>query len=245
MRNYWLKIILGALAVFAVGMAGISATRAVLRKAHGVAEGTDPISIPLSLFPFRVGGTRVGTFDRIVLLRKSPNQVSGIDLRVRITDTMALRSLKDCALLANLPQGAGGVRAVDNVDFVCVRGDSTPFPAESVGHVTLLPGHHRVPLLVSREIAAALRKDDASARAQQMADSISGAADRTADSTEEAMSRMSDSLSAMADRMADSITALHEARADSVRASALRTADSVRRRARVIRDSVRAALHPR
>jgi hypothetical protein len=238
MRNYWLKIVLGALAVFALGMAGISVVRAIARKARGVAEGTDPISIPLAFIPFRLDGERLGTFDRIVLLRKAPHQVSGVDLRIRLTDTAAARRLEGCALFAELPHAPGGGHTVQDVEFRCIRGGSAAFPAESVGQVTLLPGGRRLTLLVPPDLAAELHHADAGARAERMADSISASAERTSDSLDEAMSRLSDSLA----RIADSVTALHEHRADSIRRAALRTADSVRRRLRAYRDTVRAEL---
>jgi hypothetical protein len=47
MRNYWLRIVLGAAAIFIVGMIGVSLVRGGIAKVNSVVEGDGPITIPL------------------------------------------------------------------------------------------------------------------------------------------------------------------------------------------------------
>ena len=61
MRNYWLKILLGALGIFAIGMIGVSLVRGGIAKVHSVVEGDGPITIPLGLIPFVLRGSGSAT----------------------------------------------------------------------------------------------------------------------------------------------------------------------------------------
>jgi hypothetical protein len=234
MRAYWIKIALGALGVFAVGMLLITITRRVVRRVRTVAESSDPITIPLAFVPFRLDGNRLGTFDRAVLIRKAPNEVAELHLAVTLADSTGLGRLKDCALLARL--GTRRQRGVEfsDADFACVPADSAAARgAERFGEVAFDHGAVTVPLFVPADVAHRLRQDVANVRgdtATDAADSIANAADR-----------MADSIGDAASRMADSIATFHVRRADSVRETALRRADSVRRQAARLRDSIRAA----
>ena len=48
MRNYWLKILLGALGVFAVGMIGVTIVRSGIAKVNSVVHS--PIEIETGIF---------------------------------------------------------------------------------------------------------------------------------------------------------------------------------------------------
>ena len=51
MRSYWLRMIFGALAVFAIGMVGVSMIRRGRAKVTEVMAGTGPLTIPLPFVP--------------------------------------------------------------------------------------------------------------------------------------------------------------------------------------------------
>ena len=235
MRTYWIKIVLGALGVFAVGMVLITITRHGITKAKRVAESSDPIRIPLAFVPFRLGGNRLGTFDRAVLIRKSPKEVTALDLAVTLTDSASAGRLAGCGLFARLLQEQHRGVEFSDADFTCLSPDSAAaHGAERFGEVTFEPGHLTLPLFVPAEVARRLRKGMAEIHAETASD--------TADSIADAADRMADSISEAASRAADSIATLHEHRADSIRERALRKADSVRRQAARLRDSIRAAV---
>ena len=61
MRTYWLRILLGALAVFAVGMIGVTFARRTRDKVNAVVTGSGPLSIPLPFVPFELEGSKLGT----------------------------------------------------------------------------------------------------------------------------------------------------------------------------------------
>ncbi len=234
MRTYWFRIVLGALGVFAVGMVVLTVARKAISGMRAVARSSDPITIPLALVPFRLDGDRLGTFDRAVLIRKSPHEVSAVDLTVKLADSASASRLNGCALLARFnpkPKGDGG--EFTDADFTCVPPDSaTAHGAEAFGGVAFQPGGLNLPLFVPAEVARHFHRHMIDLSTDDAADSISDAADRKADSIGDAASRL-----------ADSIGALPEHRADSVRESAQRLADSIRRRAQHLRDSIRAAVH--
>ena len=245
MRTYWLKIAIGALAVFAVGMAFRAAFLAVKARVRAVARSSDPISIPLAFVPFRLEGERLGTFDRAVLIRKSPKQVSSIRLGVKLTDSAASSRLSGCDLLAHLtPDRHGPGVEFNDAEFTCVKGDSVAaHGAERFGEVGFEPGDFSLALYVPSDVARDLRREWSSgshpdpaeaARAEAIGDSIAAAAERMGDSIGEAAARFGDSMSRVG-----------ELRGDSIAKAARRHADSVRRNARHLRDSLRALHGPR
>jgi hypothetical protein len=229
MRAYWLKIVLGALGVFVVGMVVVAMGRSLRAKASVMAHTDSPITIPIPFVPFQVDGERVGTFERIVIRRKSPHDVSGVDLAVKLDDPRAAARLAGCHLLAKLnAAGAhGDAFTIHDAAFSCLHGDADS--VEQIGVVHLASGDS-VPLVVDTAVAAQIRKEGAGNRAEAAADSIA-----------EAASALADSISDAADRAADSVEQSHQQAADSLRRTMLRRADSVRERARALRDSIRRA----
>lgn len=225
MRNYWIRIVLGALGVFAAGMALIFVARRVIAKARTVAQTSNPITIPLAFVPFRLDGSRLGTFDRAVLIRKSPKEMSALHLSVKLADSAGAARLAGCGLLARFTERrTGGGAVLTDADFTCVKPDSVAPPgAEPFGRVVFQPGDLTAPLFVPADVARRLRGDLVDIRVDASVDSITGAADSVADA---------------AGRAADSM-----GEADSIREAALRMADSMRRRAHLLRDSIRASLH--
>ena len=102
MRNYWLKILFGALGVFAIGMIGVSIVRGGIAKVHSVVEGDGPITIPLGLIPFVLSGEQLGNLDHVTLLRDSPSRVSEVELEVNLWDSLLAQGLSGCRLAANI-----------------------------------------------------------------------------------------------------------------------------------------------
>jgi hypothetical protein len=245
MRTYWLKIALGALAVFAFGMAFRAVFLAVKARVRAVAQSSDPISIPLAFVPFRLEGERLGTFDRAVLIRKSPKKVTSVRLGVKLTDSAASARLSGCDLLAHLtPDRHGAGAEFTDAEFTCVKGDSVEVHgAERFGEVDFEPGDLSLALYVPSDVARDLRREWSSgshsdraeaARAEAIGDSIAAAAER-----------MGDSISEAAARFGDSMSRVGALRGDSIAKAARRHADSVRKSAHHLRDSLRALHGPR
>jgi hypothetical protein len=221
MRNYWLRILLGAFGIFAVGLIGVTLVRGAHRKIHSVVEGSGPITIPLGLIPFVLAGERLGNLDHVTLNRESPSRVSSVELGVDLADTLLAQGLAGCRLAANF-EGDSSDHGVNirvnrnhNNAFRCVAEDSASPDLIEYGVAIFQPGDVEVPLLLPAEVVTELQSLD-------FGDDSSRAG-------------ASDSSPGMTVPNADSIRA-DVARqlklADSVRSSATRFADSVRKEAR-------------
>jgi hypothetical protein len=230
MRTYWLRIVLGALGIFAVGMVVLTAVRATRSRVRSVAQTSDPITIPLPFVPFRIDGTRVGTFQRIVLNRDAPEDLRSVDLHVDLGDLAAVERIQQCkGILADLKHNAGAHgAALTDARFACVHDDSVQAQLEQFGQVHVVPGDRTVPLLVPPDMAAELRREMIQMRARRGDDSLAVRAESIATEAE----RTADSIGEAASHLADSITQFHERRADSIRRSALRRADSALRQSK-------------
>jgi hypothetical protein len=216
MRNYWLKILMGALGIFAVGMIGVSLVRGGIAKVHRVVEGSDPITIPLGLIPFVLAGERLGNLDQVTLERDSPSRVTAVKLAVDLSDSLLARGLSGCRLAANFEGDSSdsGVNIQVGRDkqgaFRCVAAsDSTPPDLVEYGVAIFRPGDVEVPLLLSTDIVSELQSldfghDSASAG---MGDSLPNINTDSIKADVERQVMGSDSIKSITRRFADSIRA--------------------------------------
>ncbi len=168
MRNYWLKILLGAFGVFAVGMIGVTIVRSGIAKVNSVVEGSGPITIPLGLVPFVLAGERLGKLDRVTLERESPTHVSSVELSIDLTDSLLAQGLAGCRLVANLEgdgqeQGVNirvGREGTERNSFSCLPADSVPEDLVEYGVAIFNPGEIEVPLLLPLELVTELQSLD-------------------------------------------------------------------------------------
>lgn len=244
MRTYWLKILLGAAAVFAVGMIGITLVRGGMDRVHSLVQGDGPITIPLGLVPFIIEGERLGKLDHVTLVRETPSRVSSVELEVTLGDSLLAAGLAGCRLAANLEgnrQGPGvqvrAGRSGPNA-FWCISGDTVPSDLVEYGHALLQPGEVTVPLYLPLDLVTELQQLDFGHQtdepvSQVEADSIAEAVERQVDSIERSVSRQLESLELQRDSRVDSLTRTARRFADSVRTEALRRVDSAQRARRV------------
>ena len=156
MRNYWFKIVLGALGIFAVGMIGVTIVRSGIAKVNSVVHSDEPITIPLGLVPFALAGERLGKLDHVTLYRESPDHVSEVELTVNLADSLLAQGLSECRLVADIEgdkheRGVNirvGKDSTDENAFSCLTGDSTPPDFEEYGTAIFNPGEVEVPLLL-------------------------------------------------------------------------------------------------
>lgn len=238
MRNYWFRILAGAFGIFALGMIGVTLARSGIAKVSSVMESSDPVSIPLSFFPFVLNGERLGKLQELVILRDAPRQVRAVELEVDLGDSLVAQGLRGCRLVANFEsdpdsgsQGFNIRASPDNKHaFSCLAGDSTPPELVEFGEAIFEPGEVRVPLLVQAELVKELHESlaaDSTAVAEARADSITELAELKSDSAVEAVIRSADSMGRAGRRLGDSLRAAALRHADSVRAEVNRMADSV------------------
>ncbi|HEX6091392.1 MAG TPA: hypothetical protein VFZ13_14650 [Gemmatimonadales bacterium] len=110
MRGYWLKIALGAAAIFAVGMIIVSAFDAGRRNVEAVVEGTGPITFPLAFIPLNLDGAKVGTLRRVTVYRDSLQQPTRIEATISMGDTAGLARLAGCVLAIDSADASGNIR---------------------------------------------------------------------------------------------------------------------------------------
>ncbi len=221
MRNYWLKILLGALGIFAIGMIGVSLVRGGVAKVSSVVEGDGPITIPLGLIPFVLGGERLGKLNHVTLNRESPSNVSDVELSIDLSDSLVAQGLSGCRLVANLEDDKAdrgvNIRVGQKAEgaFRCLAGDSTPADLVEYGVAIFQPGEIEVPLLLSTDLVEQLRSldfghDSASADGDSLqinvpdADSIEAAVARQIANTD-SIRQASDSIVRSTMRMRDSL----------------------------------------
>jgi len=244
MRTYWLRILLGALAVFAIGMIGVSLARRTRDTVTAVVTGSGPLSIPLPFVPFELEGNKLGRLERLVVNREAPKKVSSVDLEVKLDDSLLVQGLAGCRLAANLESDSsksGDInfrshRLEDQAFFFCAKSDSG---LVEFGTVNLTPGAVTVPLLVPVSLAEQLRAgnwgdhgdaDSADVLAER-AESLAGKAEAAADSVAElAGQRAAASTRAMGSRLGDSLRAAGKMRAESLHTALGHMADSLRTR---------------
>jgi hypothetical protein len=247
MRNYWLRIALGALAVFTVGMIGVTLARQGMGRVRGVIEGSGPVSIPLPFVAFSLQGQRLGSVDRVILHREAPKQISAVELQIRLRDSVVAQGLAGCRLAANLDKDTdkgvsvhiGGRRISPGV-FSCLGSTAQDTPNfQEFGFAVLEPGHVTLPLLLPSDVVSDLQQgeldinipdeDSISAAAEAQAESMADAADARADSIAQAAELKADSIVAHSRRLVDSLRREGDRRADSARNAPRRMADSARR----------------
>jgi hypothetical protein len=243
MRNYWMRIALGALAIFTVGMIGRALINRGIGSVKGVVEGSGPLSIPLAFIPFELSGNKLGTFERVTLERTAPRNVSSVRIEVKLADSTLARGLEGCRLAANLDHDRNGGHDI-NIErgkfaegtFWCANDAATDTALVEYGQAVFRPGDVTVPLYLPHETVAELQDIDFGEN--------SSAAEAAAESTVEAV------VDSTVRAVVDSTVAAEQARArigpvvkarmvDSLRAEGLRRADSARRELTGLADSTR------
>jgi hypothetical protein len=242
MRNYWLRILFGAVAIFTVGMVGITLARQGAGRVRSVVEGSGPITVPIPFVAFRLDGRKLGTVEKVVLLRDAPKRISAVELEIKLRDSVMARGLEGCRLAANFDTqhkrrgGSVDVRPLSTGVFSCFRGNDSSAQLREFGRATFQPGDVSVPLLLPNDIVDDLKhrnlsspdEDSVASVAQARADSIAEAANARADSITAAVEERADSIAGRSERLVDSLRIEGERRADSTRNAARRMADSTR-----------------
>jgi hypothetical protein len=209
MRRYWGKIILGALLIFGIGFAVISAGRSVK---HSIVTNKD-ITIPLGSFvAFKLDGIRVGSIRQIRIRRSEPKVLAGFDVRVRVSDTAAFTRLQNCRLSVNDAHNFD-----ERTSFLCLPSDSGYEPFGEVTAYLSDPDQDDptvvLPLLLPSQVVADIRRGgDPASPGGDKADSIAAAVGRRARVLEQ---QFQDSVTAAS---LDKRSAQLKARADSIRA---------------------------
>jgi len=145
--RYWIKISLGALVIFAVGMMFVGVGHKGSAWADHVAHSSGPISIPLVFVPFKLDGESIGSIKRLDILRETPEQVTGAVISVKLRNGVGLPA-ESCQLAIDDLEDIG-----DGATFYCA--DAAQRAAEELvpfGNVEFLPGGAHRALLLPLEV---------------------------------------------------------------------------------------------
>jgi hypothetical protein len=231
MRNYWVRIALGALAVFIVGMLGVTLVHRGIGTVRGVVQGSGPISIPLAFIPFKLHGDKLGSLERVTLRRETPSRVTSVELEVKLSDSVLARGLEGCRLAANLDSEVPGRPGINvhrgpfgEGSFWCAKDDSADVALVEYGQAVFHPGDVTVPLFLPRSLVEELQNIDLGH------DSTPPVAKAQVDSIVAATHLSADSVGAGRDRMIDSLRTEGRRRADSARRVLRQMADTTRSR---------------
>lgn len=102
--QYWIKIVLGMLGVFVVGMLIASGVRKGKDVAVEMAAGTSSISIPMLGIPFRTSAGELGSINRLYVDRSAPSRISGFRLAVTLNDGVDVDQFGDCEVTVANPE---------------------------------------------------------------------------------------------------------------------------------------------
>jgi hypothetical protein len=121
MRNYWIKVGLGAVVIFVIGLIAVRAVRSGASGVRNVVNGTGPISIPLpSMVPFNLDGVRLGSVRHLTIFRSDSKTPSHIKVEIQIPDSITSERLTKCILT---------IESLDNIDehtsFLCATAADT------------------------------------------------------------------------------------------------------------------------
>ena len=221
MKSYWIKIALGALGIFAVGMLIVSVIRKGTDQVRVYRDTSEPVSIPFpfGIVPFRLDGARLGTVEHLTLLRDSPQGISNIRLVIKLADSIPSTRLSSCLLVLEDLEHLD-----DRSTFRCQSADTAGLGLVHYGEVQVEGADASFPLLLPASAVADLRSEAASDEMEARADSIGEAAEAIADSITE----LADSITEASRERGDSIREAARGQADSIRAAAMRMADSIR-----------------
>ena len=151
--KYWLRIVCGMLAIFAVGMLvnmGINHGRA---KVTEIVDGSGALSFPLMGMGFHLDGQNLGGFERIELLRSQPRQVDSAILRLKLNDTAFVSLLTNCRLTINDPQNIS-----EKTTFFCADSAvSAQLDLVQFGHIEIVPTGEQVAIWLPADVATEIR----------------------------------------------------------------------------------------
>jgi len=151
--KYWIKIVLGMLGVFLVGMLVVQGIQAGKSKVHQLVDSSDAVTLPMFGVPFMLGEMKLGSMQSLRVERDAPRVVSGFHLKVRLDDPAALDTLADCQI---------SLDDFDSIDessrFICVApADSIAEGMDRFGTITFEPSGQVHTLLAPAKVRDELR----------------------------------------------------------------------------------------
>ncbi len=155
-KGYWFKIILGALAIFVLGMVVVEGISEGKHKIEQVVASNASINLPLLSKPFMLEGRDLGAMKSLRIDRSAPKAISGIHLSIDLENATALEALATCDLSLDSFQDVDFASA----GFVCVSPlDMVDQEMIPFGTITFQPSGQVHQLNIPRSIVDDLRHE--------------------------------------------------------------------------------------
>lgn len=151
MHRYWARIAFGALLVFCLGMAGLTAVRKGKEQVgHLLASAATKLPLRLANIGFRFEGRRIGELTALDLVRKSSDELGRLTGHVELGDAAAVATLGDCPLTLH-----GTRRWSERTSFACAtRSELDSGELVEVGTMVFQPGGFSRTLYLPVEVVA-------------------------------------------------------------------------------------------
>jgi hypothetical protein len=235
MRNYWIKIVAGALGIFAVGMLGITGFRTVRGKVVDTINSTDPIPIPvIGLVPFKLDNEKLGSVSRVEFTRSEPERVSGVRVLVKLADSIRPERLGNCQLALDDVDNIG-----ERTTFRCEPTTGPVAGLEPFGVVIIKNSTDTFPLLLPAKAVADLRSTHI--RLNKHGLQVGSDGDGFQAAFSERTDSIRESLEARVEARGDSVDSLKEL-SDQLEDSASNVPAAQRRRVQRSADSARTLM---
>lgn len=158
--KYWLKILLGMLAIFASGMFVAKGVEAGKSRVVGFVESTEPLTVPLLGMPFRTNRGELGRMERMRIERSSPREIEGFHLSVTLDDAVDVDQFDLCEITVSDPDTID-----EHTSFDCLtQADSGYDALVQFGTITFAPSGEVHKLMIPEqqrdEIRNAFGTDD-------------------------------------------------------------------------------------
>jgi hypothetical protein len=118
MKRYWIRIALGAVGIFAIGMLVVAAGRRGVARVRELAMN-QTVRLPANVAPFRVDGKRLGSLSQIRITPQTDQGFPRINLIAQLDDPSSVAGLSNCVLMANdasVVQGESGLHCAGSSD---------------------------------------------------------------------------------------------------------------------------------
>lgn len=157
MQRYWLRIGLGALLVFVLGLGGLAAVRKGKAEVSSfLASAATRLPLRFANIGFRLDGRRIGEVMGLDIVRKSAEDVGRVTGHVQLTGADAAGLLENCSLAVDDLH-----RLNDRSTFYCAGASELSSGAlVQVGEVQFTPGQFSRPLYLPEQMVDDWRRSE-------------------------------------------------------------------------------------
>ena len=157
--KYWLKIILGMLAIFTGGMFVVKGLQAGRNRVETFVESAEPLTVPLMGMAFKTAKGPLGKLESLRIERSSPREIEGFYLTATLDEGVDVNQFDQCEVTVDDPENID-----ENTSFDCITAAHPGFEdLVQFGTITFKPSgeSHRlmVPSAVRDQIRTAFMED--------------------------------------------------------------------------------------